>query len=54
MTRKNDAELRRLLDEGAEHAEATKDDPIPDSALALATRPNRDKVGDVLAAAQPG
>jgi hypothetical protein len=43
MTRKNDAELRRLLDEEAEHAEATKDDPIPDSALARATRPNRGK-----------
>jgi hypothetical protein len=43
MTHKNDAELRRLLDDEAEHAEATKDDPIPDSALARATRPNRGK-----------
>jgi hypothetical protein len=41
MTRNEDAELRRLLDEEAEHAEATKDDPIPPSALARATRPNR-------------
>ncbi len=37
----DDDELRRLLDEEAEHAEATKDDPIPASALARATRPNR-------------
>jgi hypothetical protein len=43
MTRKNDAELRRLLDEEAEHAEATKDEPIPADALARATRPNRGK-----------
>jgi hypothetical protein len=43
MTPKNDAELRRLLDEEAEHAEATKDEPIPASALARATRPNRGK-----------
>jgi hypothetical protein len=43
MTHKNDAELRRLLDEEAEHAEATKDDPIPADALARATRPNRGK-----------
>lgn len=43
MTRKDDAELRRLLDEEAEHAEATKDEPIPASALARATRPNRGK-----------
>jgi hypothetical protein len=43
MTRNNDDELRRLLDEEAEHAEATKDDPIPASALARATRPNRGK-----------
>lgn len=41
MTRKDDAELRRLLDEEAEHAEATKDNPIPTSAVARATRPNR-------------
>lgn len=39
MTR-SDAELRRLLDEEAEHAEATKDDPIPADALAHVTRPN--------------
>lgn len=43
MTRNDDAELRRLIDEEAEHAEATKDEPIPDSALARATRPNRGK-----------
>jgi hypothetical protein len=43
MTHNDDAELRRLLDEEAEHAEATKDDPIPASALARATRPNRGK-----------
>jgi hypothetical protein len=43
MTRNDDAELRRLLDDEAEHAEATKDDPIPASALARATRPNRGK-----------
>ena len=41
MTRTDNAALRRLLDEEAEHAEATKDDPIPASALARATRPNR-------------
>jgi hypothetical protein len=34
MARNEDAELRRLLDEEAEHSEATKDDPIPASALA--------------------
>lgn len=39
MTR-SDAELRRLIAEEAEHAEATKDDPIPAEALARATRPN--------------
>ncbi len=33
-------ELRRLLDAEAEHAEATKDDPIPPAAIARATRPN--------------
>jgi hypothetical protein len=40
MTRSNDAELRRLLDEEAEHAEATKDDPIPAGELSRATRHN--------------
>lgn len=39
MTR-SDVELHRLLDEEAEHAEATKDDLIPADALADATRPN--------------
>ena len=43
MTREDNADLRRLLDEEAERAEATKDDPIPASALARATRPNRGK-----------
>ncbi len=43
MTRNDHAELRRLLDEEAEHAEATKDDPIPASALTRSKRPNRGK-----------
>jgi hypothetical protein len=43
MARNNDAELRRLLDEEAEHAEATKSDPIRARSLRRATRPNRGK-----------
>ena len=33
-------ELRQMIAAEAEHAEATKDDPIPADALARATRPN--------------
>lgn len=36
----SDDELRTLITAEAEHAEATKDDPIPAEALARATRPN--------------
>ena len=36
----SDDELRALISAEAEHAEATKDDPIPADALARATRPN--------------
>jgi hypothetical protein len=36
----SDDELRALIAAEAEHAEATKDDPIPADALARATRPN--------------
>jgi transposase-like protein len=32
-------ELRRLIDTEAEHAEATKDEPVPADALGRATRP---------------
>lgn len=39
----SDEELRRMLAAEAEHAEATKDDPIPTEALARATRPGRAK-----------
>ena len=34
-------ELRRLLKAEAEHAEASKDEPIPGEALARATRPGQ-------------
>lgn len=37
----NDDELRRLIEAEAEHAEVTKDEPIPAEALARATRPGQ-------------
>ncbi len=36
----SDDELGRLIAAEAEHAEATRNDPIPPDALATATRPN--------------
>ncbi len=39
----SDDELRRMLEAEAEHAEATKEEPIPAEALARATRPGRAK-----------
>lgn len=40
MTMSSDDELGRLIAAEAEHAEATRDNPIPLEALAHATRPN--------------
>lgn len=39
----SDEKLRQLIQDEAEHAEATMNDPIPDEALARATRPGRAK-----------
>jgi hypothetical protein len=38
-----DAELQAVIADEAEHAEATRGDPVPAEALARATRPNRTK-----------
>ena len=37
--KRNDQQLRQLIDAEATHAEATKGDPIPPEALTRATRP---------------
>lgn len=42
MTSKN-TQLQKLIADEAEHAEATRGDPIPADALGGATRPNRAK-----------
>lgn len=36
----SDSDLQRLIDTEAEHSEVTRNDPIPDEALAAARRPN--------------